>query len=255
MDTARKLKHDTLGLGALPFLMLWIVGHIGAWMLAVGANKFLTWLQIYIQDDFQFVMLMALGTGIPTALVQMVMVERGLRKSMRGWLPVSMLGWGLSGLAFYSLWMQTRDILFVIASDVTREFFARFFFVPFFVPVAIVQWLWLRRKVKSASLWMLAAFTSALLFSLSRSDIPYTFTSWWYVGYAALAGAALFYSAVTGATMLYLWTQPSQKAKNESAQTQTSDEDKRVARLSEGNGTDTLGSEHQTQAREAKTSS
>jgi hypothetical protein len=108
--------------------------------------------------------------------------------------------------------------------------------VPFFVPVAVVQWLWLRHKVKSASLWALSALVSALLFSMARGDAPFSFSVWWYVGYGVLAAAALFYSGVTGATMLYLQTQAYEKAKNDLSQVEQADVDdaERLTRLSNG---------------------
>jgi hypothetical protein len=229
-----KLKNDAPRLGNLLFLVLWIAGHIASWILAVGVNKLMSSQGIFIHGDLLLIMLMALGTGIPTSIVQLLLVERGLKKAMRGWLPVSIIGWVLSGLAFYWTWDHVRDFLF-LGSEWINALLPRLLFLPLFVPVALLQWVWLRRKAKSASLWMLSALTGSLLFAMSRGSIPFYFGGWSYLGYALLAGAALLYSGVTGATMLYLWTQSHEKAKNEAAQAEQSaaDDAGRLERLTD----------------------
>src|ERR1700753_1785227 len=105
-----KVKNDAPRLKSVPFLVLWIMGHVAAWMFAVDVHQVLMSQGLVIQSQFLLVMLMALGTGLPPALIQVLLVEWGLKKSMRGWLPVSALGWTLSGLGFYGIWANLNTL-------------------------------------------------------------------------------------------------------------------------------------------------
>lgn len=208
MTKAKKFQAPHLTSTA--FMGLWIGGHVGAWVLAVLVNRILTMFGIYIQSDFLLGLLMALGTGIPTAIVQVLLVERGLRRSMRGWLPISSFGWTLSGIAFYLTWLNIplAQDLFNLTNG---ELLQRLLFLPFFLPVAIVQYAWLRRKVKQAWLWLVAAASGALLFGLPNSWalVTNSYDTLVMLSLLATAIAALLYSGVTGAIMLHLQTQPS----------------------------------------------
>jgi hypothetical protein len=232
-----KLKNDAPRINNILFLLLWIAGHAASWMLAIGVNQLLISQRIYIRDQLLLVMLMALGTGIPTALVQLLLIERGLKKTMRGWLPVSIIGWTLSGLVFHWMWTHMSDI-YTLAPDQFINFLPRLFFLPLFVPVALLQWMWLQRKVKSAGLWVLSAFAASLLFTMVRG--PHYFGGWYTtrgpMEYVLIAAAALLYSGATGGTMLYLWNQQREKSKNEAAQAQQLElnDAERLARLSDG---------------------
>lgn len=217
-----KLKNDAPRINNVLFLVLWIAGHAGAWVLALGINKLLSWLGIYIYSELTLGMLMALGTGIPTAIVQLFLVERGLKKSMRGWLPVSIAGWAVSGLAFFLVFSNMRA-LYDIFPGVLYFLIPRLMFLPLFVPVAVMQWLWLRRKVKAAGLWIMAALAGALLFAVPNGGYIYGTYSLDLMEYVLAATAALLYSGSTGATMLYLWTQQRDQTRKSAALAQQSD--------------------------------
>lgn len=221
----QKHKNDSPRLNNLQFLILWLLGHIVSWALALGANRFLFSSGIYIHNLLIMALLMALGPGIPISIIQVMLVERGLKKSMRGWLPVSLIGWVLSGIAFYALW---DDIALNMFSSVVQ----RLYFIPLFLPVAVLQYFWLRRQSRHAALWVLSTVTGAVLFSMTGDRLSYSFGV---TRYVLAAIAAILYGAATGATMLYLSMNRTGKVKHSEDYRESveGEERARLARLSE----------------------
>jgi hypothetical protein len=111
--------------------------------------------------------------------------------------------------------------------------------VPLFVPVAEVQWFWLRSRVKHAWLWVMAALAGATLFTLPIMPPLYQTLVHLMPGmmdilpFVIIALSALFYSGTTGFIMRYLWMHERDKGKHElaAAQTSATDVQARLERL------------------------
>jgi hypothetical protein len=181
--------------GVMQFLAIWIAGHIGGWLLAI---------MIYeaFENFFQFggmanALLVAVVPGMIIALVEMLIVERGLKKSMRGWLPVSLFGW----LASFFSYLMFSQMSYAVGSPIIQ-------IVILFLPAAIAQFLWLSRRVKNAWLWVGAAIVSALVFVLPLNvGNEYEYGNQEIMQFVFLALSAILQGAVTGLTMYTLQQQ------------------------------------------------
>ncbi len=187
-----KAKHRS---GTTKFLAIWTAGHIGGWILAIAIYE-------AFENFFQYggianALLVAVVPGMIIAVVEMLVVERGLKKSMRGWLPVSLLGW-LASFFLYLLYSQNS-----FGSDTPMNQI-----LILFLPAAIVQFVWLQRHVKAAWVWIIAAIASALVFILPlniASDYPYGNRE--IIQFVFLALSAIFQGIITGSTMYTLQQQ------------------------------------------------
>jgi hypothetical protein len=211
-----KPKNDLPRLSSLVFVLLWMSGHIGVWLVTIFLMMFLPRMGIYF-EALPLMMTLALGTGVFTALWQKFIVQRGLKKSMDGWLKYSTAGWALSGLATFLLIFG----LMIPRFDDLPDPVLRLMLVPLFVPVAVEQWFWLRSRVKHAWLWVAAALAGATLFTLPIMSPLYRNLQTAMPGlsdllpFLVIGLSALFYSGATGFIMRYLWTNEREKPKHE----------------------------------------
>jgi lysylphosphatidylglycerol synthetase-like protein (DUF2156 family) len=218
-----KNKNMPRRMGNVRFLILWAMGYaftwISAWFGGMALSDLLIRLDINILSPLFWLGLAAGGVGLFLSTVQIVLVERGLKQRMRGWLPASMAGWALS-----ALWLNlliTSNVTILSGLSITQSLTV--FFASFLLPPALTQFFWLRRQVKSAWLWVIAALASAALFAL-----PFTWTSnftgdRFLLPMFVLGMAGLLHALVSGATMRHLWNQPLEKGKHDKAKSTLSD--------------------------------
>jgi hypothetical protein len=219
MDTKPKndkLKNEQHRMRTLPFLLLWTIGHGGAWLLAILLYGLVS--NLWRIDSIADALYVAFAPGIVTILTQILLVERGLKKSMRGWLPVSLAGLLVSAFAYYVYENQ------ILSSDASIQMIV----LSLLLPVALAQSIWLYRRVKSAWLWAVAAAVSALVFVIPLGFIQENGI----VQFVMFTLAGILQGIVTGSTMRHLWTMEREKAKHESVQTGQTDE-ARLERLQE----------------------
>jgi hypothetical protein len=195
----RKRKNAT-PLGAIPFIMRWAAAQIGGWLvMLILLNQTAGWF------SWDTALLFSILTVAPSHLIagvaQVWLVERGLQRTMRGWFKATVLGTALSTLIYHG----------ILVSINTLD--ARTALLAILMPVAVVQTIWLSRRVKTAWLWVLAATMSSLLFAfgirgITDNGIPQ---------YLLMGLAALLQGVVMGGTMFYLRQHEPAHAKNEKA--------------------------------------
>jgi hypothetical protein len=204
----------------LPFLLLWLLGHGGAWAFAIWLYSGLASLPVIPGSLFE-TLYISFVPGSLTALIQILLVERGLRKSMRGWIPVSLAGLLASAFAYNAYISQTLG----------SEQNVQVILLSLLLPVALVQAFWLHRRVKNAWLWAIAAMVSAVVFVMPLGLI--TTNGIFQLFVIGLAG--VLQGIITGSTMRHLWTMEREKAKHEAVQSGQTDEagEARLERLQE----------------------
>ncbi len=236
----------------VPFLIVWAMGYaftwISAWFGGMALSQLLIQQNIMVDSPFFWLVLAAGGVGLFLSTIQIVLVERGLKQRMRGWLPTSMAGWGLSALLLNILITMPSFGSSLGGLSPTQSLTV--FFASFLLPPAITQFFWLRRRVKSAWLWVIAAVVSAALFVL-----PFAWTSnftndQFLLPIMVMGAAGLLHALVSGSIMRHLWTQPLEKDKHEKAKSALSDADYSRLELHDENNDidedDDLVMEHET---------
>jgi hypothetical protein len=191
-----KAKNTASRMAALPFLALWSAANIGGWLFTLWLWEALR-LGYVGSADWLSALFLALVPGMISAAGQQQLMQRGLKKSVRAWLPVSFGGYLLSAAA-YAFYIS------VVRFTSAPNFFMLMFL---FVPVALVQAVWLHRRVQNAWLWVVGAIVSAVLFALPLQ------TGGASGQYLLLGLAAVLQGVVTGSVMRALWSQEREKAK------------------------------------------
>lgn len=210
-----KLKNDSSWrAGMLPFVGLWASTYAIAWFGVLYFIELLDDLGDFSRqeiDNFAIAFIM-----IVASLLQVQVVERLLKKSMRGWMLVTLLGTLITFFTFRDSSLSGSDQLTMLITSLSL-----------LVPVPLVQTAWLWRRVKSAWLWPLASLMAAIAFIVPlRSGSG--------AGELVLFSAAL-YGLIQGGIMRYLWTQEKEdeKAKVDFDIDQHASHDERASRVQE----------------------
>jgi hypothetical protein len=207
-----KAKHG-FRWGSLRFIGVWVLGYIAAWVasLATGMAIANTVTIANIGINIFFTML-AIGPTMLQGIVQKWVVQRGLGRSMTGWLRASLIGGVLSAALINSIQLLSERYPSVLNGSNGMYIFL----AVWLVPPALVQAWWLRKHVKSAWLWAGAAIANTLLFAL---PFQWRLPSFGGVEYLFIAIIALMMGIVSGGIMRALWSDPqtttAEKSKHE----------------------------------------
>lgn len=196
----------------LIFLLLWTLINGSGWVLMT----LLSYRGLAASMPVNVLML-TLIPGVVAAAGQTQLMKYGLDKNhVRGWFPVSLAGSLASAAAVYALAMNGGyHISFQLLLALT-------------VPAALVQALWLQRRVKQAWLWVVAGAISGMLFILPLIHPPQSPRE----SLMALSVGAGLQGIVTGLAMRYLWTQEITAEKKKKHMAESSGEnDERLNRL------------------------
>lgn len=180
----------------IKFLAGWIAGHIVGWLAALALYEMFE--DLFRYGELANALLISIIPGMIIAVVQMLVVKRGLKRSMRGWLPISFVGWLASAL-IYLTYTQNN-----FGGDILSQL------LLLFLPAGIMQWFWLRQRVKAAWLWIIAAVVSAMVFIVPFGAVGYSYDGWWQYIIFALSG--ILQGSVTGLMMYTLQNQPQKTA-------------------------------------------
>jgi hypothetical protein len=135
-----KAKRDSQSIGTrIPFIALWVLFYFVG--MFINQAFHLTHPTEYLTIDQ--VNIVSISLGLIPVLLQVLMIERLYKRSMRGWLAVTILGTFITLLINPWAWPMTGN------SDV------RFFLnvAAVIVPPLLFQTIWLWRNVKSAWIW------------------------------------------------------------------------------------------------------
>jgi L-lactate permease len=226
-----KPKNDSLWqIGTIPFVALWAATYAVAWL---GIWAVFEWIESLRELSSQQTNLIGISfVSIVPAVLQVVVVERLLKKSMRGWIPASLLGTIMTALLFNDGDGNDARMLLMIFS--------------LFVPLALAQMVWLWRRVESAWLWLLASVVAGIVFSLPMREADGSTLG--------IVMSGLLYGIVQGVIMRYLWMRPREtaKIKHEFAEDENSTQ-ARLGRLQETDETAVSWAYADDAARQSKT--
>jgi hypothetical protein len=188
-----KLKNDSFWqAGTLPFVALWAGSYAAAW---VGVIALIERLDDIANFSYRETNTIAIAfILIFAALLQVQIVERLLKRSMRGWMLYTALGTVITFFTFYDSSLNGSNHLTVLLTSLSL-----------LVPVPLVQTAWLWRRVKSAWLWPLASIVAAMAFVVPIRDGS--------GGDEIIIYAALLHGLIQGGVMRHLWMQPRETEK------------------------------------------
>ena len=202
----------------LPFAVLWALAGI---VVATLTNAFLATRPSEYLTPQQITFLISLWNVVAVALIRIQLVERLLKRSMRGWLVYTLIATTISlfGLNLI-VGQRTTD------SQLTR-LLGSFMYL---LPNLILQTVWFWPRVHKAWLLPLISIIFALGFHGLYSASPASIESPWVQGLGVLS------SVIMGAVIHYLWSHPkdAEKTKVDFAADEDSDSDnERLSRLQE----------------------
>jgi hypothetical protein len=184
----QKIKRDLWTNRLLPFALLWTISLTGIGLLTRLFLSFV--LAPLLPTDQTLTLSRLLGIILPS-LGQIILVERLLKRSMRGWmlytLPGALLTLILVPAALTLPNPEGRLDLYILLSV-----------LAYIVPTPVLQAFWLRSRVKRAWLWPLASFLTALAFSAFPSNGTNSLGLWLIL--------TLIYGLIQGTVMHTLWT-------------------------------------------------
>jgi hypothetical protein len=151
-----KRKHD-MGLNRWLYRGIWTLAYTIAW----GSAAFISMNNLVgqwfgIADNWE-PLLFSIPLAIAIGAVQYGLIRRTFALELRGWIPMTILGWFVSG---------------VLVTWITETYpysEAQIVFVSYYLFPAIAQWWLLRKHIVTASLWILASVASALVFVVPMS--------------------------------------------------------------------------------------
>lgn len=185
-----KYKHDSV-VRRIPFVLVWSIS-----LAAVGllTRAFVSSVLAPLLPSDQTLLMSRLISLLIPALIQVQLVERLLRQTMRGWMLYT-----LPGALITILLMEA--VRFFFPAPVARfDPYLLLSTIAFIVPVPILQGLWLRQHVHKAWFWPTAAILTALVFSAFPSDGSNPHLLWLIL--------TLIYGFVQGSVMHALWQHP-----------------------------------------------
>ena len=189
MEQQKKLSAPRLS--SIPFLLIWIGGHILVWTVLYG----------FVLTDTpnrwsQYVMIVVFGLimGIGLSLMQKGLIQFTYYAPLKWWLRVTIIGWVLGWLVFYAS--------FEFIENLTRNYAENLsiMLLPLFVTPAVMQWFILRHNTRQAWLWIVAGAVSAMAFGALYGDLADEAYGQFFLG-------AVAQGAVTGLSLLWLYGQ------------------------------------------------
>ena len=206
MSEKAKLKKGQSKRNKFAFLVMWLTGHMLAWLPFIA---FVDWLNPRLNDMTGFVAMGLIVGGI-TSLTQYLLIRWQFRRNLRLWIPLSVIAWLVATLVV----IQPLVNLSGSQIDVTLQAMA------LFTPAAIVQAFLLRKQVQQAWLWLMASVAGTTTFAL---PIVFDYGENWTI----LAGYGL-YAGTLALTLLWLFgmsgRQMQEVSKDENYNTRLSDE-------------------------------
>ena len=220
-----KAKRDSR-IQMLPFALVWAVSIAIAGLVSGALMRLLLFPLlpnegVAIADNIIPVIVMG--------LVQVALVERLLKRSMRGW----MLYTSISGLVtLFLIHVVAKSYMYDQNPNFSVELYMLVNYIAYYISAPLLQFFWLRQHVKRAGLWLAIniLFTSMIALKGFLSSDYASYFPWIEV---------FAYSIIQASLMHYMWTQPkdAEKAKIDHAAREQSDHE-RLERLQEReNGT------------------
>jgi hypothetical protein len=194
METEKK-KLLAPRLGTIPFLLIWIAGHILVWILLYGVSE------MGIQnEDTIYIALISFGLimGVGLSFMQKYLIEFTYYAPLKWWLRITIFGWIVAWIVFYASYEFVEEF---IGNNLSLML------IPLFVIPATMQWFVLHKSARNAWLWIVAGAVSALTFGVLYGDLNDNELRQFVLGAAAQG-------AVTGLSLLWLYGQSrAEKAK------------------------------------------
>jgi hypothetical protein len=198
-NVMQKTKRSRWRTQMLPFVLVWGIS-IAIASLASGQ----------LMRIFLFPLLTPEGAGIAsnfipvilTGVIQVFLVERLLKRSMRGW----MLFTAVSGLVtLFLIHVVAKSYLSTQGpySNFSIDLFMLVNYIAFYAPAPVIQFFWLRPRVKQAWLWPVSGILLMVMFSL-RGFLSRDYSS----EFLEAMVRFLSYSVIQASLMHYLWSRP-----------------------------------------------
>jgi len=186
----KKKKLSAPRLSSLPFMLIWIGGHVLTWLVLYGISE-----MRFFWDWPEFVMLVLFGLilGVGLSLMQKGLIRFTFHVPLRWWLRATVGGWILGWIAFYYYFEWLERYLNFDGN-------LSLMLLPLFVIPALMQWLVLRRNARDGWLWIVAGAVSAMAFGALYGDLNRNEMLQFALGAAAQG-------AVTGLSLLWLFGQ------------------------------------------------
>lgn len=165
MEAEKKKKNARPRLGTLPFTGLWAGAYALGWGLPIAAviliiSVFPGFIQLF-PEAMVIIGFIAIP-GFIISLAQHFLIQARTGRAIRRWWLWSSLGWLIGGLVFYLFTLYPFNAWISAIESFILNSTLGFGFV--FLPHILVQMWMLRRRVRRAWMWPVAALASAALF-------------------------------------------------------------------------------------------
>jgi hypothetical protein len=187
-------KHKKLSaprLKSIPFLLLWMGGHILVWSL-------LYWMfETDITRDLPeavWTVVCGVVMGLGLAFMQKFLIQYTYYAPLNGWLCVTIAGWIVGWVIFYFSIEFIEDYISSYNNNLS------IMLLPLFVIPAVMQWFIMRHNARQAWLWIVVGAASAMAFGALYGEINNNEYMQFLLGAAAQG-------AVTGLSLLWLYGQ------------------------------------------------
>jgi len=193
MEKKKKKKNIAPRLTSIPFLLVWVAGHIFIWVSVYILGE------MGVYDDLpEFGVALTIGgiMGVGIASMQKALIQYTYYASLKWWLRASLLGWVVGWVAFFML--EESGIS-------PYRYPLGILLLAVMLPPAILQWFILRQDTRHSWLWILAGASSSLAFGAIFGDTSNDGLLFFGMGAAAQG-------AVTGLSLLWLFGQNRQES-------------------------------------------
>jgi hypothetical protein len=201
---------------SLLFAFLWAISEV---IMGRISNAF-TETPFFLNLTYdQMAIVLVLWVDIVGGMIQVQLVERMLKKSMRGWLVITLIGNLITLILAHQI--NNNPTLPTTTTNILVQ-------LVYFVPVLALQTAWLARRVYKPWLWG----SSILVLSMGFNRLYETTPRLMHSPAATVLG--LLSSMLAAGIMYFLWSHPrdTEKAKVDFATAENVDED-RIERLEE----------------------